>query len=197
MKICGKVLYHENDQDNLDVYFAGPFATSVKLQKVDQFSKYTFFYTWTADQNNPNHEQLTAAFDTPGSKINRRSSLDLKYDKVSYQYVSLVMEMPVHDIKSTFVYDWSLHKKLAKAALIMNQRMIGSLYYILKNNGRSNFESEAIVTYADDEIIHWNGDFLFTDSKKTMHCHLQGSLMPSEIELKGMWYTMNFMNVQV
>ena len=186
MKLCGKLLYHEKDQNSLDVYLAGPFAMSVKLQKVDQFSKYTFFYTWRADQSNRNYQILTATYDTPGSKINRRSSLDLKYDKVFYRYVSLAMEMPVYDIKSTFVYDWSLNKIMAKSELIMDQRKIGSFYYIVKSNGLMSLESEAIVTYGNDEIIHWNGDFLFTDLKKTMHCHLQGSLVPSEIELKGM-----------
>lgn len=66
MKMCGSVLYHENDKDNLDVYFAGPFALSMNLQKTDVFSKYTFQYTWTTDQTNAQHEHVTANFDTPG-----------------------------------------------------------------------------------------------------------------------------------
>ena len=68
-------LYHENDEDNLDVYFAGPFAMSLNLEKIDEFSKYTFLYTWTSDPTDSNNEKLTAVFDTPGSRINRRSSL--------------------------------------------------------------------------------------------------------------------------
>ena len=64
--MCGSVLYHENDKDNLDVYFAGPFALSMNLQKTDVFSKYTFQYTWTTDQTNAQHEHVTANFDTPG-----------------------------------------------------------------------------------------------------------------------------------
>ena len=59
----------------LDVYFAGPFAMSLNLEKIDEFSKYTFLYTWTSDPTDSNNEKLTAVFDTPGSRINRRSSL--------------------------------------------------------------------------------------------------------------------------
>ena len=48
---------------------------SLNLEKIDEFSKYTFLYTWTSDPTDSNNEKLTAVFDTPGSRINRRSSL--------------------------------------------------------------------------------------------------------------------------
>merc|ERR1711981_295123 len=171
MKMCGSVLYHENDQDNLDVYFAGPFALSMNLQKTDVFSKYTFQYTWTSDPTDSNNEKLTAVFDTPGSRINRRSSLDFKYNKHTYQYMALDMEMPVHNIGANLVYDWTVNKKLAKAALTKDGKMIGSFYYILKDSGSNVLDSEAILTYQTQEIINWKGNFVFTDTKKTVMCH--------------------------
>ena len=95
------------------------------------------------------------------------------------------MEMPVHDLGVNLVYDWNTNKKLAKAALSIQRQIIGSFYYILKHSGPNALESEAVVTYTDQEIIRWKGDFTFTDTKKTLTCHLQGTLLPSSVNLRG------------
>ena len=111
--------------------------------------------------------------------------LDFKYNKHTYQYMALDMEMPVHNIGANLVYDWTVNKKLAKAALTKDGKMIGSFYYILKDSGSNVLDSEAILTYQTQEIINWKGNFVFTDTKKTVMCHLQGSLIPTSVKLKG------------
>ena len=74
----------------------------LSLKKTDQFSKYVFEYSWTmreADEaTNKIVNDIKVSYDTPGSAIVRRSSLDVKFDS-ALSYVAVGVEIPVNKVR--------------------------------------------------------------------------------------------------
>jgi len=74
----------------------------LSLKKTDQFSKYVFEYSWTmreADEaTNKIVNDIKVSYDTPGSAIVRRSSLDVKVDS-ALSYVAVGVEIPVNKVR--------------------------------------------------------------------------------------------------
>ena len=69
--------------------------------------------------------------DTPGSTVNRRSSINILFDEIGFSYLALAAEIPVHKIGVNAVYQWTETKKLIKASLSMEHKTLLSINQVL------------------------------------------------------------------
>ena len=83
------------------LYFTGPSLAKLSLKKTDQFSKYVFEYSWTTkamdESTNKLVNEVKLTYDTPGSNVARRSSLEVKFDAV-LSYVAASVEIPINKV---------------------------------------------------------------------------------------------------
>lgn len=176
VEMCGTAKHYNNPNEALDVYLAGPSAFKVGLGKTDAFSKYTFEYEWSSTFEGISMDHITAVLDTPGSRINRRSSMSLTFDKATLQYLAIGVEIPVNNIAANMVYDWSQQKKLIKAGLSVERQTIGSFYYLLKSADYGRYETEAKFIFQAQTLIDWSATLSLSGTKKSLSAQLQGVL---------------------
>ena len=73
----------------------------LSLKKTDQFEKYVFEYSWSTknvdEATNKLIHDIKVTYDTPGSQIGRRSSMELKFDS-ALSFVSLGLEIPINKV---------------------------------------------------------------------------------------------------
>ena len=73
----------------------------LSLKKTDQFEKYVFEYSWSTknvdEATNKLINDIKVTYDTPGSQIGRRSSMELKFDS-ALSFVSLGLEIPINKV---------------------------------------------------------------------------------------------------
>ena len=190
------MLFYENIQDNFpDVYLSGPFFLKLNIQKVDTFFKYTFKYSRYYDSTSPQIEHVTLDIDTPGSKINRRTSLELTVDRSLFEYISLKLRMPIHNVKLNYKYISKSDRKEARAEFYLRNQPIANFHYILKQLRSTAFESEVLLTYFKKKILHWKGDYMVSDNKKHFDCTLDGAFLKSVSTLKGMNMDINYYTI--
>ena len=177
LKMCGQALYHENPKDELDLYFAGPISFKLGMTKIDIFDKFTFDYEWTQDE--PTQAQLIVILDTPGSMINRRSSVNLSLDPKTLTSMSLDVEIPVKDVKINAMYLWTSLEKVLKASFNMENREVLSLHQSLKvqDEGRET-DGKMLVKYQQDELIHWTGSLTRSMTKMDLSTSLDSIYLP-------------------
>ena len=79
----------------------------LSLKKTDQFQKYVFEYSWTTknldESTNKVVNDIKVTYDTPGSLIVRRSSMELKFDN-ALSYFSLGLEIPINKVTVYFFF---------------------------------------------------------------------------------------------
>ena len=165
MQLCGSTIFYDNPHDTFDLLFAGPFEAKLALEKVDTFSKYTFEYQWKENEEDSGQQALLAVWDTPGSRVNRRASLNLIYNKVFYNYAALDVQIPVQNIVLNGVFQWSEDKKMIKTALAMEGRTMAQLSYVLEQPQEGRYESQLAVVYQESKIIGWDARLLMTNMK--------------------------------
>ncbi len=179
MKLCGSALYHENPQDNLDLVFAGPFHMRVSLEKVDTFDKYSFEYQWM--QKDASTSVINAVLDTPGSSINRRSSLKVDFDHVNFNDLTLSMEIPVGQVDINAVYHWTDEKKLLKASLAMQKEILCSIHSSLSKPNPGRHDAQVTIVFKKMELVHWTGGLTSTSTKMNAMTALNSHFLPSPL----------------
>ncbi len=184
VEFCGLAKYHTNLDNPLDMYFTGPSAFKVYLKKTDTFSKYTFEYTWLQDVDNRDMDHINVVLDTPGSMVNRRSSVMVSFDRTTYSYLSLGVEVPVNNVMANFVYNWSKEKKLVKGALSVDRQIVATAYTLLKKTDAGRYEAEARMSYYSMQILHWTGLLSMTNAKSSIIARFESS-SHNPVTLKG------------
>lgn len=97
VEICGRATYHVIDgKGPSSYYFAGPSHLSIGVQKTDVFDKYVFAYVW--DHHAADHD-LHVTFDTPGSRINRLTGVEVKFND-DFSKFGFDLYSPVHEVKA-------------------------------------------------------------------------------------------------
>lgn len=174
VQLCGSALYFDNPKDNLDLVFAGPFSLKIDLSKTDSFDAYTFDYSWINDDQ---ETKIMAILDTPGSRINRRSSLNMLFNSLNWDHLALSLEIPVKQIDIDVIYQWKSQGKLLKASLSMENQLIASLHNSLKQVDNGKYEAQIKANYKQMELILWKGSFMSSSNKLDLTTQLKSHFL--------------------
>jgi len=108
IKICG--LFSRLDQ--LSLTPVTPIVAKLYVQKTDKFNGYHIDYNFN---DNPNETKLSLVFDTPGSEVNRKSSIELSRSPSLGRYYGSI-QTPLKLIKAEGTY-LKLRKKFELTVL--------------------------------------------------------------------------------
>ena len=185
MKLCGSTSFFDNPKDSFDLLFAGPFEAKMSFEKVDTFSKYIFEYEWKEDERDVSQQKLVAMWDTPGSRINRRASLNVVFNKIFYNYAALDLQIPVKQIAMNGVYQWTTEKKMLRAALAMERHTVAEMSYSLEQALEGRYESQLNVIFQDRKIIDWSARLIQTSSKMDGSSSLSATFLEEPVNIQA------------
>ena len=156
---CGHFSYHHGrSKGDPDWFFAGPSKASLVFRKTDTFKGLIAKYSW--NKNNESSirgiiNDISLVYDTPGSSINRKTILAIKYDDKE-TFFDIDMIIPALNFKLGTKYDWTQTRKVISAKLSKNDEEIFEFTQSLIRYSR-NFEGISKIILYDEEIIDWSG----------------------------------------
>ena len=83
----------------------------IGLEKIDTFDKYTFEYKRIPATTADAKTKMYAIWDTPGSSINRRTTINLDIDEATLNFVKIDVEIPVNQVSNCSTSDDDFDRK--------------------------------------------------------------------------------------
>ena len=175
MSGCGHFSYHHGrSKGDPDWFFAGPSKASLVFRKTDTFKGLIAKYSW--NKNNESSirgiiNDISLVYDTPGSSINRKTILAIKYDDKE-TFFDIDMIIPALNFKLGTKYDWTQTRKVISAKLSKNNEEIFEFTQSLIRYSR-NFEGISKIILYDEEIIDWSGILYIKKGKYSLDAVLK------------------------
>lgn len=170
-------------------YYSGPMSFNLGLKKTDVFDKYVVKYAWTSQRENGavsgGLQQVYFVFDTPGSKVNRRSDVEVKFEAGGFKYFEFGLSMPMHDVRASAVFNWEPHSKTLKLAFLADQSSVFVAQASVKEVGSGKFDAEARFAYLGEEYLKLITSVLATSKKYGFTSKLESKFIREPILLSG------------
>ena len=188
LETCGSLgFFHGRAAGDPTWIFAGPSKAKITLKKTDTFENMILKYTWTTDDRNPSkgtRNDIYVIYDTPGSSVNRKNILGVKYDDHG-KYFDVDIGLPALDTKAQLRYDWTEEKKYVNALLIVSEKEVLRLTQGISKHP-SKFEGISQLVYNDIKYMDWTGALhtTSTSARYSLNVNLDGILHP-KLELAG------------
>ena len=180
LRLCAVGAYSQDPSN----YFYPNNRLAIQLYKTDNFDKYTFDYLWS-DQDQDGIQEVHLEYDTPGSNINRKSAVEVKFKAMDWSYLDFNLKMPVKGIQANLVYNFERSNPFVKAGLVMDGQTTLLLNGKFKTSKDGHFNSDARLVYFDTEVINWSGTVGVTEKKMSMMATLGSDLLEEPITLQG------------
>jgi hypothetical protein len=177
LRICSEgYYYHGNYSESPEWYFTGPSLAAFYLEKIDSLEKISLEYSWSRDLSKPDKgivDNILLALDTPGSKVKRGFSSQLKFDDIKTFFL-VEIRFPVWNTSLELRYDWSLMRKIIKGSITVEGFDVIVFTQQLEKQEKK-FEALCKLVYWGNKVVDWQGTVHIAPNKQSLAVKLRGN----------------------
>ncbi|KAK4294435.1 hypothetical protein Pmani_032941 [Petrolisthes manimaculis] len=149
--LCGQLAYTSMSTNSPYFPLSGPFSAKIYLEKTDTHTGYIFHYAYAP-------QQVNIQFDTPGSQVDRRVSLNVGLDQ---QTLNIDMYTPFKTFQGVGQYIWQDNDRHLKVEVTVDS---GEKYTLdtgvnIVHDGGIQIQPTLILTSSQGQIINIDGSF--------------------------------------